>query len=99
MLEEAKAMIRVPTHDHIVNFQGICMQENKVYVLLEYCSFGAIDRFLQRNTENFRTKLELGNYKDMLNWCSHVADGMEFLVENNIIHVRNTLICYFTKFL
>ena len=46
MLEEAKAMIRVAKHDHIVNFQGISIDGEKVYVLLEFCSFGAVDGFL-----------------------------------------------------
>ena len=87
MLEEAKAMIRVPKHDHIVNFQGVSMDGEKVYLLLEFCSFGAIDDFLQKNSANFRAKLEHGDYKEVVSWCYQVADAMEFLVKNNIIHV------------
>ena len=87
MLEEAKAMIRVPKHDHIVNFQGVSMDGEKVYLLLEFCSFGAIDNFLQKNKANFRAKLEHENYKEVVSWCYQVADAMEFLVKNNIIHV------------
>ena len=90
IVEEAKAMIRVSKHDHIVNFQGISVQENKVYVLLEFCSFGTIDSFLRSHTTNFRTKLENQDFKQVVNWCVQVADGMEFLVSKGIIHVSIT---------
>ena len=87
MLEEAKAMIRVAKHDNIVNFLGISMDGEKVYVLLEFCSFGSIDSFLEKNSENFRMKMECGNYKEVVSWFVQVADAMDFLVKNNIIHV------------
>lgn len=87
MLEEAKAMIRVAKHDHIVNFQGISINANRVYVLLEFCSFGTIESFLQNHSEHYRTILENGVYSDVVGWFIEVADAMEFLVENNIIHV------------
>ena len=89
MLEEAKAMIRVSQHDHIVNFQGISVQENQVYLLLEYCSFGPIDNYLQDYSEHYNFKLEHGSFKEIINWCIQVAEALEFLVKNNIIHVRN----------
>ena len=92
MLEEAKAMIRVAKHDHIVNFQGISADGEKVYILLEFCSFGAIDSFLVKNSENFRMKMERGNYKEVVSWCVQVADAMEFLVKNNIIHVSTSAV-------
>ena len=88
MLEEAKAMLRVPTHDHIVNFQGISVNGKDVYILLEFCSSGTIASFLQTHSRNYSTKLESGDYEKVLTWCIQVADAMEFLVENNIIHVR-----------
>ena len=90
MLEEAKAMIKVPTHEHIVNFHGISMHENQVYVLLEFCSMGSLDKYLRKHKENLTVKLEHGDYEEVVNWCVQVADAMEFLAkpENNIIHVR-----------
>ena len=91
MIEEAKAMIRVTNHDHIVNFYGISMNGENVYILLEFCSFGSIDSFLEKNSENFRLKMEHGNYKDVVSWCVQVADAMEFLVKNDIIHVSSLL--------
>ena len=90
MLEEAKAMIKVPTHDHIVNFHGISVHEDQVYVLLEFCTLGSLDKYLRKHKENLTVKLERGDYKQVVNWCIQVADAMDFLAkpENNIIHVR-----------
>ena len=82
MLEEARAMIRVSKHDHIVNIQGLCQHNNSVYLLLEFCASGAIDDFLRKQSE-----LGTHNIQDMTQWCRQVAAGMEFLVDKNIIHV------------
>ena len=91
MIEEAKSMILVANHDHIVNFHGISMNGENVYILLEFCSFGSVDKFLRRHSENFRMKMDHGNYKDVVSWCLQVADAMEFLAkpESYIIHVSH----------
>ena len=87
MLDEAMAMIRVSKHDHIVNFQGVCVENDSVYLLLEFCAKGPIDNYLLNNAKEFSTKLENQNYLELIQWCAQVADGMCFLVTNNIIHV------------
>ena len=87
MLEEAKSMIKVSKHDHIVNFQGICVENDSVYLLLEFCSLGPIENFLQLHRKEMISKLENNDYKELIQWCGQVADGMEFLASKNIIHV------------
>ena len=87
MLEEAKSMIKVSKHDHIVNFQGVCLENDSVYLLLEFCSLGPIENFLQLHREEFISKLENNDSKELIQWCAQVADGMEFLSSKNIIHV------------
>ena len=82
MLEEAKAMIRVSKHDHIVNIQGVCNHKDSVYLLLEFCALGAIDDFLRK-----QSKSDNHNIQDITKWCRQVADGMGFLANKNIIHV------------
>ena len=94
MLDEAKAMLRVPTHDHIVNFQGISINNEHAFLLLEFCAFGSIHKFLQLREGEFRIKLENQIYKELIRWASQVADAMDFLVKNDIIHVRN-IFCLF----
>ena len=56
MLDEAMAMIRVSKHDHIVNFQGVCIQNDSVYLLLEFCANGPIDSYLRKNAQDISTK-------------------------------------------
>ena len=87
MLEEAKSMIKVSKHDHIVNFQGVCVENDSVYLLLEFCSLGQIENFLQVHRKEMISKLENNDSKELIQWCAQVADGMEFLASRNIIHV------------
>ena len=87
MLDEAMAMIRVSKHDHIVNFQGVCVENDSAYLLLEFCAKGPIDDYLRNNAKEIKSKTENHNDPILIQWCSQVADGMEFLVTKNIIHV------------
>ena len=87
MLDEAKAMIRVSKHDHIVNFQGICVANDSVYLLLEYCTLGSIDAYLRKHVRDMNQKLRNQNFSGLMGWCIQIADGMEFLVKKNVIHV------------
>ena len=87
MLDEAMAMIRVSKHDHIVNFQGVCIQDESVYLLLEFCANGPIDAYLRKNAHDISTKPDNQRNQELIQWCIHVADGMDFLVKKNIIHV------------
>ena len=90
MLDEAKTMIRVSKHDHIVNFQGVCVQNDLVYLLLEFCSLGRIDNFLQKYAKQMESKLANQDFTDLVQWGADIADGMEFLVSENIIHVSQS---------
>ena len=89
MLDEAKSMIRVSKHDHIVNFQGISINSGHVYLLLEFCHFGSIHKFLQLKEAEFRIKLQKQSNRELICWSSQVANAMGFLAKNDIIHVRN----------
>ena len=91
MLEEAKTMIRVSKHNHIVNFQGLSVNNDSVYLLLEFCAMGPIDDFLQKHAKELNLKLSNGECKGMVEWCAQIADGMAFLVKKNIIHVSQIL--------
>ena len=87
MLDEAKAMIKVSKHDHIVNIQGISVNESCVYLLLEFCSNGAIEDYLQKNQKEFTKKLRDNTSREIICWSKQVADAMGFLAKKDIIHV------------
>ena len=69
-------------HDHIVNIQGLCENEDSVFLLLEFCALGSIDDFLRNNSNS-----GFYNTEELIKWCFQVADGMEFLAKKNVIHV------------
>ena len=70
-------------HDHIVNIQGVCKHDDSVYLLLEFCALGSIDEFLRQNSNTGYYDID-----KLTTWCVQVADGMDFLTKENIIHVR-----------
>lgn len=91
MLDEAKVMMKVAKHNHIVNFQGVSIHNDQVYMLLEFCSSGSIEEFLKSNNKKYIEKLLGHDYiliTSLVDWCVQVADAMKFMVENSIIHVR-----------
>ena len=89
LLDEAKAMMRVSNHDHIVNIQGICVKNDVAYLLMEYCHSGCLYDYLQSNEESLRTKLyQQNDFSKFRNWICQVAEGMAFLAWNNVIHVN-----------
>ena len=83
MLDEAKTMIRVSKHDHVVNFQGVCIHNDTVYLLLEFCSLGPIDNYLQKyrfEIEVRKRKMANCTYKtynddDMYNGNNYIDDN------------------------
>ena len=63
------------------------MNEDSVYLLLEYCTNGPVDQYLQKHERQFRNKFLDHTYDEMLKWSIQISDAMEFLAQNNIIHV------------
>ena len=69
--------------------QGISINSDHVYLLLEFCAYGSINKFLQLKEVEFRIKLQKKSNRELICWSSQVADAMGFLAKNDIIHVRN----------
>ena len=89
MLQEAKAMIKVSKHDHIVNILGLSVNENTVYLLLEYCTNGSIEKYLRDHYQHYHEQLSQHFYDELINWSRQIADAMSFLASKDIIHVSN----------
>ena len=66
---------------------GLTMNEDSVYLLLEYCTNGPVDQYLQKHERQFRNKFLDHTYDEMLKWSIQISDAMGFLAQNNIIHV------------
>ena len=84
MLHEAKAMMRVPKHSHVVNFLGIGQHNDYMHfcLLMEYCSNGQLKSYLSNNYTQLVDRIDR-----LFHWSEHIANAMDFLVQNDIIHV------------
>ena len=98
MLHEAKSMARLSKHKHIVNLQGICLHQNETYLILEFCSLGSVESYLQKHYGHYSQCLKDRDYYFMLKCCLEVIEGMQFLVAKGITHgdlaARNVLITH-----
>ena len=64
------------------------------YILLEYCSFGDLKKFLCKHKDEFESRLKgvPGNYESpytatlLLRWCYDIAQGMAYLSKEKVMH-------------
>ena len=96
LVHEAKTMVRIAKNENIVNLQGIALHEETFFVILEYCALGSVENYLSENARHYVQEIEKKNYGFLLTCCTHVAEGMAFLVDKKVIHgdlaARNALI-------
>ena len=104
---EIKIMSNVKPHPNLVSMIGSCTSElkesRKLWLLLEYCPHGNLQRYLVKNKSNILAgRNEAGKKEDTLNsrcllkWAHDIAKGMEYLAQNKIMHgdlaARNILL-------
>ena len=64
------------------------------YILLEYCSFGDMKKFLCKHKDEFESRIKgiPGNYespytaKFLLKWSYSITQGMAYLAKMNVMH-------------
>lgn len=87
-VEEAK-QLRKMQHLNIVQFYGLYLQEDRIFIITEYMRNGSLSSYLK----NFKTNLQFDN---LLYISQQIADGMCYLEGQNIIHrdlaCRNVLV-------
>ena len=92
LLCEVQIMSNVHPHLNLVSMVASCSSElkehGKLWLLLEYCQYGDLKSFLVEN----KTKILSGNDNDAINtrclikWAYDIANGMEYLAKNQIMH-------------
>lgn len=82
-------------HEHIVEFKGICFQDNSLLLLLEFMNKGDLCNYLKTNRPRGALPSEL-NVNDLIEICIQVAHGCVYLESQNYIHrdlsARNCLV-------
>jgi len=107
IIDELKILSNLQMHINLVNLLGACTEDihvNEVYLLLEYCPFGDLKKFLLERRDKFMSTMrkQVGymespfNSKLLLSWCYSMAKGMEYLESKKIMHgdlaARNILV-------
>ncbi|KAJ3533954.1 hypothetical protein NM688_g7205 [Phlebia brevispora] len=62
-------------HPNVLPFYGACLEAEIPFILMKYCSFGTMDRYLVKHLDADRMKL-----------AHSVASGLAYLHSQNIIH-------------
>ena len=91
-LGEIKIMSHINPHINLVSMIGACTSELSkdgcAWLLIEFCHHGDLRSYLIEN----ETKILSGNQTDSINsrclikWSHHIANGMQYLAENHIMH-------------
>ena len=107
IIDELKILSNLRMHPNLVNLLGACTSNshlNEVYLLLEYCPFGDLKRFLLDHRERFEASLQNqpGHLESpfnsclLLTWSYSIARGLEYLSSKQIMHgdlaARNILV-------
>jgi len=88
-LSEASVMTTL-RHPNLVQFQGICFSEKKLYILTEFCAKGELLEYLRsRGRAQITGEQQKGFARD-------ICQGMSYLEERKIVHrdlaARNVLL-------
>ena len=107
IIDELKILSNLNMHLNLVNLLGACTSDirlREVYLLLEYCPFGDLKKFLVERRDKFRACLEgtAGHLESpfgpglLHGWAYSIARGMEYLAGRKIMHgdlaARNVLV-------
>ena len=102
-LDEVKIMSNVNPHLNLVSMVGACTSNLKddglLWLILEFCPYGDLKSYLQnneRNISNGKDYIETINSRCLIKWAYDIANGMQYLAENRIMHgdlaARNVLL-------
>ena len=91
-LVEIKIMSHVNPHLNLVSMIGACTSElaehGKMWLLLEFCRHGDLRNYVIENKEQILSGKGGSTINDrcLIQWAYHIANGMQYLATNNIMH-------------
>ena len=92
LLCEIEIMMDVPPHLNLVSLIASCASEfemkGELWLLLEFCQHGDLKNYLIKNQTRILsgTQLDIINSRCLIKWAYDVANGMQFLSKNKIMH-------------
>ncbi|XP_070548370.1 fibroblast growth factor receptor 1-like isoform X2 [Ptychodera flava] len=105
LIRELDVMKKLKPHPRVVRLLASCTlpKEDPIYVIVEYVSNGSLKNYLRKNrpvnsnsvTGSMQKRRALTD-KDLIKFAIQVAEGMDYLHQNNCIHrdlaARNILV-------
>ena len=98
-LNEIKIMGFVEPHHNLVSMIGFCARptaERKIWLLLEYCQHGQLQKYLSKNKKRLLGQIadqsnaqSMGpkiNSRYLIRWAYDISKGMEYLYDKKIMH-------------
>lgn len=85
-VHEVQMYLKAGTHDNIVGLRGLCMHDNNVYLVLEYCPRGTLDLLIHDSSSARRVLLREQPDKTLLPIVRSIARGVSHLHMRGIIH-------------
>jgi hypothetical protein len=85
-IHEVQMYLKAGTHDNIVGLRGLCMHDNNVYLVLEYCPRGTLDLLIHDSSSARRVLLREQPDKTLLPIVRSIARGVRHLHMRGIIH-------------
>ena len=77
-IEEARTSLKLPNeHTNIIDIYDVVIENDQIYIFMEYCEFGNLRDFFQKRELKIEQKVEI---------MSQIAQGIEHLHAKKIIH-------------
>lgn len=84
---EARLLLNLQPHPNVVQVFGISVNNGSLFLIMEYCSLGSLDKYLSKNKLDVATKVKV---------LSETARGLNHLHQASIVHrdiaMRNILV-------
>ena len=92
MLVEIKIMNTIRPNLNLVSLIASCSSDletnGKIFLILEYCNHGDLQKYLQLNGKDLTSGINNGHvdHRCLIKWAFDIANGMQYLNENKIMH-------------
>ena len=92
MLSEIKIMSKIRPHLNLVSMIASCSTDfdvhRNLWLILEFCEHSDLKNILKLKTEELLSGEDNGviNHRCLIKWAFDIANGMQYLVENKIMH-------------
>lgn len=82
VINEIRTLIEVSVHPFIVRYKEAFLEDNMLYLAMDYCSEGDLSKCIKKNKEK-NTRIP---EKTIRRWLLQIITGLKFMHDKNLIH-------------